>query len=111
MYEYTGWLVKHVDGDTIHVRWDMGRDISVFETLRFYGVNAPEMSTPEGKVAAAWVRGWFTAHCPDGKFILRTVKDRREKYGRYLATVVSPDGLHCLNEELVAAGMAVVYYP
>jgi endonuclease YncB( thermonuclease family) len=110
-YTYDAWLIAHVDGDTIHAGIDLGCDVATTQTLRFYGINAPEMSTPEGKVAAAWVQGWFTAHAPDGKFILKTTKDKREKFGRYLATVVSSDGLHNLNEEIVAAGMAVPYFP
>src|SRR5881397_1390266 len=106
MYEYTAWVTKFVDGDTIHCGIDLGMDVATQQTLRFYGINAPEMSTAEGKVSAAWVQGWFTAHAPDGRFILRTTKNKKEKYGRYLATVVSLDGLHNLNEEIVAAGMA-----
>lgn len=112
MYEYGAWLVKFVDGDTIHARIDLGLDISIQQTLRFFGINAPEMSTSEGQVSAAWVKGWFTAHCPpDGRFVLQTTKDRREKYGRYLATILSVDRLHNLNQEIVAAGMAAPYFP
>ena len=85
-------------------------DIATQQTLRFYGLNAPEISTPEGKVSAAWVVQWFQTHCPDGKFTLQTVKDKREKYGRYLAVLISPDG-HNINDEIVAAGMAVPYFP
>lgn len=111
MYEYQAWLAAHVDGDTIHAGIDLGLDVATQQTIRFYGVNAPEMSTPEGKVSARWVQGWFTAHAQDGKFILQTIKDKREKYGRYLAVILSVDRLHNLNDELVAAGMAVTYFP
>lgn len=111
MYEYSAWLVAHVDGDTIHAGIDVGIDIATFQTLRFYGLNAPEMSTAAGKVSAQWVKDWFTANAPDGKFILQTVKDKREKYGRYLATILSSDRAHNLNQEIVAAGMAVPYFP
>jgi endonuclease YncB( thermonuclease family) len=111
VFEYQAWLIAHVDGDTIHAGVDLGMDVATQQTLRVYGINAPEMSTPEGKISAEWVKGWFTAHAPDGRFVLQTVKDKREKYGRYLATVISSDGLHNLNEEIVAAGMAVAYFP
>lgn len=111
MYEYSAWLVAHVDGDTIHAGIDVGIDIATFQTLRFYGVNAPEIGTPAGKTSAAWVQQWFQTNCPDGKFILQTVKDKREKYGRYLAVILSADRVHNLNEELVAAGQAVSYFP
>ena len=111
MYEYQAWLVKLVDGDTVHAGIDLGLDVATTQTLRFYGVNAPEMSTAAGKISAAWVANWFTTLAPDGKFILQTVKDKREKYGRYLAVIVSSDRVHNLNEELVAAGQAVLYFP
>lgn len=111
MYEYRASLTKVVDGDTIHASIDLGLDISTKQTIRFYGINAPETSTDEGKVASKWVQGWFTAHAPDGFFTLRTVKDRREKYGRYLGVILTTDGLHCLNDEIVAVGLAAPYYP
>jgi endonuclease YncB( thermonuclease family) len=111
MYEYTAWLAAHVDGDTIHAGIDLGCDVATTQTLRFYGLNAPELATPAGKVSAAWVKDWFTANAPGGKFILQTVKDKREKYGRYLAVILSTDRLHNLNDELVAAGQAVPYFP
>lgn len=111
MYEYRAWLVKLVDGDTIHAGIDLGMDIVNNQTLRFYGVNAPEMSTEAGKLSAAWVANWFATLAPDGEFILQTVKDRREKYGRYLAVILSSNRVHNLNDELVAAGQAVPYFP
>lgn len=109
MYEYQARLAKLVDGDTIHCAVDVGLDISINLTLRFYGVNAPEMSTVAGQASAVWVANWFAAFAPDGKFILQTVKDKREKYGRYLAVILSMGRAHNLNDELVAAGQAVPY--
>lgn len=111
MFEYSAWLVAHVDGDTIHAGIDLGCDVATTQTLRFYGLNAPELATPAGKVSAAWVKDWFAANAPGGKFILQTVKDKREKYGRYLAVILTVDRLHNLNEEIVAAGLAVPYFP
>jgi endonuclease YncB( thermonuclease family) len=111
MYEYSAWLVAHMDGDTIHAGIDCGLDIATLQTIRFYGINAPELSTPEGKLAAQFVVDWFTANCPGGKFLLRTIKNKREKYGRYLGIILSPDGSKNLNDDLVASGHAVTYFP
>jgi endonuclease YncB( thermonuclease family) len=117
MYEYGARLAKSahdptgvVDGDTMHITVDMGMDIANSVTLRVYGVNAPEMSTPEGKAAKIWAIEWFNVNCPDGKFTLQTVKDKREKYGRYLATILAPTG-NTFNTDIVAAGHAVPYFP
>lgn len=117
MYEYTAWgeasgrdPLGVVDGDTMNVGVDLGFDVAIHSTLRMYGINAPEMSTPEGKDAKTWAIAWFTAHCPDGSFTVNTVKDHRDKYGRYLATIVAPDG-SVFNDDIVAAGHAVPYFP
>lgn len=115
MYEYTAWGLNTlrdprgvVDGDTMHVGVDLGLDVAVQVTLRLYGINAPEMRTPEGKAAKQWAIAWFVTHCPSGTFTVNTIKDQREKYGRYLAVVTAPGGA-VFNDDIVAAGHAVPY--
>lgn len=110
MYEYRATLIKVHDGDTFHCDVDCGFDLRLKMTVRLFGVNAPELVTAAGKKATAWVQAWFTDHCRDGTFTLRTEKDRREKYGRYLGTVIAKDG-SVLNGDIVASGNAVVYLP
>lgn len=117
MYEYTAWGVSSkrdplgvVDGDTLNVGVDLGLDVAHNITLRMFGINAPELSTIEGKAAKQWAVAWFEQHCPTGQFVVQTAKDNRDKYGRYLATVVAPDGA-VFNSDIVAAGMAVPYFP
>jgi endonuclease YncB( thermonuclease family) len=99
-----------VDGDTLNVIIDLGCDISVRTTLRLYGINAPELSTQAGKDAKTWTIQWFVEHCPAKQFTIKTVKDKTEKYGRYLATITAPDGA-VFNDDIVAAGHAVPYFP
>lgn len=122
MYEYRAALIDVVDGDTMHLTIDLGLDIGTRMTVRIFGVNSPEMGTPEGKVAKQWAIDWFHQHTeaidwlattnvtPLWPMVVHTVKDRKEKYGRYLATIVAPDG-HIFNDDLLAAGMAVPYNP
>lgn len=114
-YQYGAWLVPStrypdgiVDGDTLHCGIDLGCDVANFQTIRLYGINCPEMSTDEGKVAKRFAQDWCLQHCPEGKFVLHTVKDKREKYGRYLGVIYAYDGA-CLNDDLVTSGNAVVY--
>lgn len=111
-YTYAAWLPDGPrsvhDGDTLHATIDLGLDIAVNVTIRFYGLNAPELATPAGKVAKQFVVDWFTKHALDGKFIIRTIKDRREKYGRYLGEILAIDGAN-LNAELVNSGNAVPF--
>jgi endonuclease YncB( thermonuclease family) len=108
MYEYAAELIELHDGDTLHAKVQLGLDISVNATIRFYGINAPELATQAGKDALVYGKQWFAIHCPAGVFTLRTIKDHREKYGRYLGIIVAPD-LANMNDDMVSSGHAVVY--
>lgn len=109
-FAYDAWLVSIVDGDTLHCGVDLGCDVAINLTIRLYGINAPEMSTAAGKAAKMFAVQWFETHCPDGKFVLHTIKDKREKYGRYLGDVHSLDGAD-LNNDMLTSGNAVAYLP
>lgn len=108
VYPRTCVVLKVVDGDTLHVDADLGCDVRVAMTLRLYGINAPETSTPEGLTARSYVEMWVAGRGP--RFELRTVKDKREKYGRYLADLVDAGGAS-LVADLLEAGHAVPYLP
>jgi len=109
MYEYAATIIRVVDGDTFHAQLDLGCDVHVNLTIRFARINAPEMSTPGGPVAKAYVEQWVAAQ--GGKVVLRTAKDKRENYGRYLAEVfASPLGAGpSLNQILLDNGLAEPY--
>ena len=108
MYEYYCELVKVVDGDTLHVVVDLGLDTYQRQTIRLAGLNCPEMSTQAGKDAKAFVVAWFAAHASRNVFVLSTIKDKREKYGRYLGYARGVDGAS-LNDALLESGHAVPY--
>lgn len=104
MYEYQAKIVRVIDGDTIAIDVDLGFGIwRCGEVVRLLGINAPEMNTIEGRAAKAYVEQWATEH--GAACVIQTVKDKREKYGRLLATIYA--GLRCLNDDLVANGHAV----
>lgn len=105
MYEYTASLIRVVDGDTLHLEVDLGFDVRRRDTFRLFGLNAPEMSTPEGQAA----REWLAQKLGEGPLVITTRKDRREKYGRYLA-ILWVDAAN-VNEAMIAAGHAVPYLP
>lgn len=110
VYERRCTVERVVDGDTLHLVADMGCDLTLRMIVRLYGVNAPEMSTDAGHAAKAFVEQWVTAYGP--VFSLRTVKDKREKFGRYLADLM-PLGTAptSLCTALLATGNAVFYLP
>lgn len=113
-YEYRAWLMARerldpiYDADTIWLTVDMGFhhywDIG---PCRLTGIDAPEMRGEErqdGIVARDYVREVLNR--PENKkFLIRTEKDTQGKYGRYLVTIILPDGTN-LNEDLVARGLA-----
>jgi len=107
MYEYAGEITRVVDGDTVHARVDLGCDVRLDMTLRLYGIDTPELPTPEGIAAKDWLAGELT-----GRVVIRTLKDRREKYGRYLAIIFAHGTeAESANDALVRLGLARVYLP
>lgn len=111
MFEYKATLLRVIDADTVHARVDLGCDVRIDLTIRLWGINAPELNTDAGKLARQWLvdkvslAGWVVT--------LQTVKDRREKYGRYLGTLLADIGgvRVNLNTLMVQDGHAVEYLP
>ncbi|MCA1572472.1 MAG: thermonuclease family protein [Chloroflexi bacterium] len=103
MYEYSARLIRVIDGDTVHLDVDLGFDVKRRDSFRLYGIDTPELPTPEGKAAAARLVELLAA----GPIILRTVKDKREKFGRYLG-LLEVDRVD-VNARLVEEGHAVLY--
>ena len=99
---YEAIITKVYDADTITVDLDMGMRIwQKGVSVRLAGVNAPELSTPEGKVARVAV----LLVAPLGSRV-RVISHRFEKYGRLLGVIVLGSG-GSLNEWLLENGYAV----
>ena len=111
MFEYYATVLKVVDGDTIDVMVDLGMGVHRKERLRFSRINAWETRRKhkeKGKLAKARVAELI----PVGeKIIVKTEKDKRGKYGRYIAEIYIIDGelSHNLNDVLLNEGHAVLY--
>lgn len=113
IYEYRGTITRVIDGDTVHARLDLGIDVRIDLVLRLYGINAPEMRTPEGVAAKAHLVDLLgDLSVP---LTIRTIKDHKEKFGRYLATLIHEEtDAHAtidVSARMVADGFAVVYLP
>ncbi len=106
MYEYRVKWVEVVDGDTLRTQLDLGLDVGIKLTLRLYGLNAPELRTTEGQAAKAFLLDLLDR---DEPLRIRTIKDRREKYGRYLAILFYASETTTINDQLLEAGHAVPY--
>ena len=115
MYEYkVKEIVSIYDGDTMKVVVDVGFGIYTKQTLRLYGINAPELRGPEkeaGKVSRDWLREKvYAAMEKDGDGItIKTFKDKTGKYGRLLAEVFVTGTDVSLNEQMVNENLAKEY--
>jgi micrococcal nuclease len=103
MYEYSCSIIKVVDGDTVDAQVDLGFDISIKLRFRLAWINAPEMNTEEGKAAKLRLMELLPVATICN---VRTLKDKREKYGRYLADIQSPQSSQWVCETLVKEGHA-----
>lgn len=51
MYQYKATVNRVIDGDTVNLTIDLGFRLSMTSNCRLAGINAPEMSTEEGKTS------------------------------------------------------------
>ena len=96
-YIYDAELVSVYDGDTITLNVDLGFNVSLNnQKMRLYGIT----ERPEGlRSKMALVR------MLDGKdIVLKTIKDRKGKYGRWLAVLYVNEVN--VNDSLVDSGYA-----
>ncbi len=91
-------VARIVDGDTLHVEVD-GRD----ETVRLFGINAPEVGQPCADEATARLRALAA-----GEVRLLPDARNRDRYGRLLRYVYARDGLS-IDAALVAEGLALAW--
>ena len=103
-------VTKVVDGDTLHIVADLGCDVAISMTIRSAGINAPDLPLRDEKDAATkFLVDWVAEHGP--QFELRTLRDKKEKFGRYLADLLPLDGSVSMCNAMLEAGQAVSYWP
>lgn len=103
MYEYNASLIRIVDGDTLWLRVDLGFRMFAEMSFRMLGINAPELSTPEGAPAREHLTQLVSAL--GASFPIKTTKP--DKYGRWLVTI--PYGTTTINQQMIDDGFAVAY--
>ncbi len=82
LHTYKAYVDRVVDGDTLHVTLDLGFKIEHKEILRLAKINAPEMSSNEGKKSAEALQKILK----DAPFLI-VKTNRTDVYGRYVADV------------------------
>jgi micrococcal nuclease len=107
VYEYKATVTKVYDGDTITVDFQLGFGIILkSQKIRLLGINTPEVrgkSKPEGIISRDALRARIL-----GKIVtIKTHKDKKGKYGRWLGEVLMEE--ENINQWLLTEGYAKVY--
>ena len=114
MYEYKAHVVDVYDGDTLRADIDLGFSVWLKnQSIRWLEIDTPELrgeERPEGLKARDRVRELIL----DKDVILKTYKDDKGKYGRWLAEVYFIDTQelvwsNSINEQLIQEGFADPY--
>jgi micrococcal nuclease len=116
VYEYDATVESVYDGDTMTVMMDLGLEVHRRISLRLHGIDTPEIKTgsDESKKQAKVARDYVTQQCVGRRVRIKTIKDKTEKYGRYLAIVWLLDAKgqpveESLNDALIRLGYAKAY--
>lgn len=108
MYEYFAVVTNVYDGDTITVTIDLGFGVNLQkQKIRLQGINAPDIQS-ENKEIALLIRDWLRDKLLGKTITIKTAKDKKEKYGRYLAVVFLED--ENINDLLQKTFSEVVSY-
>ncbi len=110
LYHYKAVVTAVYDGDTCTVDIDLGLHTWIKgEKLRLMRIDAPEL---KGKTRSKGLvsRDYLRSQILNKEILIETIKDAKEKYGRYLAEIWLENEkgkLLNINDELVKNGFAV----
>ena len=108
-------VTRVVDGDTVDVLLSLSFQVSFTTRLRLClsdgrGLDAPESRGPtrvQGKEATAHLEALIDEHAgPGRKILVKSFKDKRGRYGRYIASLETPS--HKICDLMVEDGHAVI---
>jgi micrococcal nuclease len=110
MYTYNAKVLRVIDGDTLSVELELGFGVTYKTKVRLAGIDTPEIHSVKhnseefkrGMEAKSFVEAWVKAE--GGEVIITTLKDKKGKYGRYLALIHKRGGGHNLATALRKEG-------
>jgi micrococcal nuclease len=118
LYIYKAYVTDVYDGDTITCIIDCGFNIGMQKTkIRLYGINTPELRG-EDRTLGLFVRDELRKKILNKHIFLKTIKDKKGKYGRYLGNIYIENELDtdeedekylCINDWLLENNYAVIY--
>ena len=105
IYVYKANVTKVYDGDTITCDIDCGFGVVLMkQKIRLYGLNAPDVRG-DSKEQGIISRDKLREKILNKEIRLKTIKDKKGKYGRYIATVYLDT--ENINDWLVENNLAV----
>lgn len=109
MYDYAATPVRVIDGDTVVLDIDLGFNITIRETCRMLGINAPELHAHDPLVREAALASKAALESALVPLLLaHTDKPyHADKYGRMLVTLYV--GTVNVNQWMLDNGYAVPY--
>lgn len=87
LYVYKGKVVKVVDGDTMDIEFDLGFNVKIKERVRIIGINTPEVYGKHASEIGKEFKKFAQSLLENQEVYVKTYKDRKGKYGRYLAEI------------------------
>ena len=127
LYIYKAYVTDVYDGDTITCIVDCGFNLGIQKTkIRLYGINTPELRGEEREMGI-YVRDELRKKILNKHVFLKTIKDKKGKYGRFLGKIYIKDtdennennedsiestdstDYLCINDWLLEKNYAVVY--
>lgn len=105
-FVYEAKVLDIHDGDTLSIEIDLGFQMKFTDKVRLYGINAPELRVRDAETnklvpneagikALEIVKSFIKV---GDKIVIETIKDKKEKHGRYLAKVYVTNGLLFKNQ-------------
>ena len=101
LHNYPATVIQVLDGDTLDARVDLGFELTTTQRFRLRGLDAPELGTPEGTAAKAFLVDLMTQN---PKVMIRVTD--LDKFRRFTAEVWS--GGKSINQEILSHGFAVL---
>lgn len=111
MYTYKADVIRIIDGDTVIVDIDLGFGVWLRgQTIRLAKINAPELKG-ESLETGRDSKTYLSKLVLDKRVTIRTEKDSKEKYGRWLGFILLEEdkNLIDINHKMVADGYAKAY--
>ena len=107
LYVYSALITGVYDGDSITCDIDLGLDIIIKDQkIRLQDINAPEIRGDQRKRGLE-SRDWLRNRILGQQVIINTARDKKGKYGRYIATIFF-EGEN-INLSMVKLGLARWY--